>query len=110
LLLPLPHLALLLLAIKALLECIDLTLVLIERVSDVSDLASLVLDDATMVANAALKVLAICALLELNESLLLVDSLALLLNCFLELGASVLRVFCIVSIVLFAVGLSSRLL
>lgn len=92
------------------LEYIYLTLVLIERVSDVLDLASLVLDDATIFANTALEGLSISALLELNESLLLVDCLTLLLDSILELGASVICIISIVSVVLFTIGLGSGLL
>ena len=59
-----------------------------------------------MLANATFKVLSISARLKLNESLLLVDSLALLLDSLLELLACSICVSSVISVVLISVSLS----
>ena len=78
--LALAHFSLFLFPVEALLECVDLALVLVECVGDALDRGSLILDIVAMISNAALEGLPILAGLELNESLLLVDCLTLLLD------------------------------
>ena len=78
--LALAHFSLFLFPVEALLECVDLALVLVECVGDALDRGSLLLDIVAMISNAALEGLPILAGLELNESLLLVDCLTLLLD------------------------------
>ena len=81
--LALAHFSLFLFPVEALLECVDLALVLVECVGDALDRGSLLLDIVAMISNAALEGLPILAGLELNESLLLVDCLTLLLDSLL---------------------------
>lgn len=107
LLLALAHFSLLFFPIKQSFECIDLPLVLIQRVSDRLDLPSLVLDRVSMLTNATFKVLPIGTGFELNESLLLVDCLALLLDSLLELLTCGICVSTVIGIVLLTVGLGS---
>ena len=80
LLLALAHFSLFLFPVEALLECVDLALVLVECVGDILDRRSLILDIAAMISNATFEGLPISTRLELNESLLLVDCLTLLLD------------------------------
>ena len=78
--LALAHFSLFLFPVEALLESVNLSLVLVECIGDALDHASLLLDIVTMISNAAFEDLTIGTRLELNESLLLVDCLTFLLN------------------------------
>ena len=80
LLLTLAHLPLFFFPVKALLKSVDLSLVRVQSVSDALDAGSLFLNGVAMFTNAAFESLAVRARFELNESLLLVDSLTFLLH------------------------------
>lgn len=104
----LAHFSLFLFPVEALLECVDLSLVLVECVGDALDRGPLLLDTVAMVSNATFEGLPIGTRLELNESLLLVNSLTLLLDGLLKL---LLSGICVrISIVLLFFGLGSGLL
>ena len=104
LLFTLANLSLFLFAVEALLESINLTLVIVQGVSDSLDTASLLLNIGAMFTDTTFKLLALSALLELNECLLLVDSLALLLDGLFELLARGISICVCISLVLFRVS------
>jgi len=104
----LTDLAFILFPIEASLQSIDLTLVAVKSVSDALDPASLVLNGRTMLSDVPFKLLPFRARLELNESLLFVDSLTLLLHSFLKLLASSISISVSIGLVLLSLSLGSR--
>ena len=105
--LPLANFPLFLLPIEALLECVDLSLVLVQGVGDALDLGPPLLDNGAVLSDVAFEGLPRGAGLELDERLLLVDGLPLLLDGLFELLVSGVRISITIRVVLFILSLGS---